>query len=100
MPMTVVVTRRVASRFRGFLASCMLEVAPGVYTNPRMSVAVRERVWGVLSDWFSLSSEGSIVMLWFDSHEASGQGLAVLGEPPRELYDYDGVILSRLSASG
>ena len=42
--MTVVVTRNVPGRYRGFLASCMLEVAPGVYTNPGMTRAVRERV--------------------------------------------------------
>ena len=35
--MVVIVTRDVADRFRGFLASCMLEIAPGVYTAPRMS---------------------------------------------------------------
>ncbi|TVR13365.1 MAG: type I-E CRISPR-associated endoribonuclease Cas2, partial [Planctomycetota bacterium] len=30
MPMTIVVTNDVADRYRGFLASCMLEIAPGV----------------------------------------------------------------------
>ena len=30
MPMTVVVTRDVEDRYRGFLTSIMLEVAPGV----------------------------------------------------------------------
>ena len=44
MSMTVVVTRNVAPRFRGFLASVMLEIAPGVYTAPEMSKGVRERV--------------------------------------------------------
>ena len=33
MSMTVVVTRNVEGRYRGFLASVMLEVAPG-YTSP------------------------------------------------------------------
>ena len=37
----------------GFLASCMLEIAPGVYTQPDMSVSVRERVWTVLSGWWA-----------------------------------------------
>ncbi|MEL6317336.1 MAG: type I-E CRISPR-associated endoribonuclease Cas2e, partial [Pseudomonadota bacterium] len=32
MPMTVIVTRDVAPRIRGFLASLALEIAPGVYT--------------------------------------------------------------------
>ena len=50
--MTVVVTRDVAPRFRGFLASCMLEIGPGVYTAPRMNAGVRERVWAVMQEWY------------------------------------------------
>lgn len=46
MPMTVVVTRNVSDRVRGFLSSSMLELAPGVYSGARMSSAVRQRVWG------------------------------------------------------
>ena len=59
MPMCVIVTRDVPARFRGFLASCMLEIAPGVYTQPDMSVSVRERVWTVLSDWWAYYSQGA-----------------------------------------
>ena len=51
MPMTVVVTNNVPNRFRGFLASCMCEIAPGGYTAPRLTKAVRERVWAVLESW-------------------------------------------------
>lgn len=100
MSMTVVVTRNVPDRFRGFLASCMLEVAPGVYTNPRLSPSVRERVWQVLSGWFAFSEGASLVMVWNDGREPSGQGLLVLGEPPRRLLDYDGVILGHLAKEG
>jgi CRISPR-associated protein Cas2 len=59
--MTVLVTRDLAPRFRGFLASCMLEVAPGVYTSPKMTRAVRERVWQVIQDWFAELGGGSEV---------------------------------------
>ena len=45
MALVVIVTRDVAYRYRGFLASVMLEVAPAVYISPRMSPAVRGRVW-------------------------------------------------------
>ena len=45
MAMTVVVTRNVEARYRGFLASAMLEVAPGVYVAPEMSKG--ERIWSV-----------------------------------------------------
>lgn len=44
MSVTLIVTRNAPDRFHGFLASCMLEVAPGVYVSPRMGRAVRERV--------------------------------------------------------
>lgn len=47
MPMTMVVTRDVEARYRGFLTSTMLEIAPGVYVAPRLSKGVRERVWAV-----------------------------------------------------
>ena len=51
MAMTVVVTRDVEGRYRGFLGSCMLELAPGVYTAPRMTRGIRERVWRVIEAW-------------------------------------------------
>ena len=40
MPMTVIVTRDVEPRYRGFLASAMLEIAPGVYVAPDLSSGV------------------------------------------------------------
>ena len=52
MPMTVIVTRDVADRYHGFLVSIMPEVAPGVFTSPELSKGVRERIWGVLSEWW------------------------------------------------
>lgn len=97
--MTVVVTRDVPLRFRGFLASCMLEISPGVYTSPRMTAAVRERVWAVLSDWHGHLRRGAVVMTWRDPKLPCGQGLATLGEPPKELVDHDGLMLVR-SRSG
>ena len=64
MSMTVVVTRNVSMRVRGFLASTMLEVVTGVYSAPRISPAVRERIWQVLDGWFVHERDASIVMLW------------------------------------
>jgi CRISPR-associated protein Cas2 len=95
MPMTVVVTRDVADRFRGFLASCMLEIAPGVYTSPAMNPAVRERVWKVLEGWHAAIGRGSVVMLWADSRLPGGQGVGVLGDPPKELVEVDDHVLTR-----
>jgi len=66
MAMTVVVTRNISNRIRGFLASSMLEVAPGVYTGARLSPAVRDRIWDVLGDWFHGEVDAGIVMLWYE----------------------------------
>jgi CRISPR-associated protein Cas2 len=77
--MVVVVTRDVADRFRGFLAPAMLEIAPGVYTAPRMSKGVRERVSTVLADWHRQLGGGAILMTWRDANEACGQGIRTLG---------------------
>lgn len=93
MPMTVIVTRDVAARFRGFLTSCMVEIAPGVYTSPTMTRGVRERVWTVLGEWFGEIGGGSIVMTWRDPQAPGRQGLLLLGEPAKTLVEYDGVFL-------
>lgn len=44
MALVVVVTRDVADRFRGYLASVMLEVSAGVYVAPRMNKGARADV--------------------------------------------------------
>ena len=94
MSMTVIVTRDVAARFRGFLASLMLEIAPGVYTSPRLSAGVRERAWSVLADWHrSSGGTGSVVMTWRDREAPGGQGIRTLGLPPRVLAEVDGALL-------
>ena len=93
--MTVVVTRDVATRFRGFLASCMLEIAPGVYTAPKMNRAVRERVWTVLEEWFFELGGRGIVMTWLDPLASGGQQISILGSPSYELYPCNEVFLAR-----
>ncbi len=95
MPMTMVVTRDVPARFRGFLTSCMLEIAPGVYTAPDMTVAVRERVWAVLSDWFGSLTQGAVVMTWPDTRSPGGQQFLLIGEPPKDLYEVGEIVLVR-----
>lgn len=95
MPMTVIVTRDVPDRFRGFLASAALEIAPGVYTAPDMTAGVRNRVWTVLSEWFESTRQGSVVMTWPDGNASGGQLVLALGEPPRELWEHEGIVLAR-----
>ena len=92
--MTVVVTRNVADRYRGFLASCMLELAPGVYTSPHMSHAVRDRVWNVCCEWAGLlGDDAGVVMTWRDKKEPSGQAVRILGWPRKEMVEVDGMWL-------
>ena len=99
MSMTVVVTRNVRDRIRGFLSSTMLELAPGVYSAPRISPAVRQRIWNVLSEWYFYEDDASIVMLWADNTRAGGQAVQILGSPPIELVEVDGLITARRSCS-
>ncbi|WP_202802126.1 type I-E CRISPR-associated endoribonuclease Cas2e [Sulfobacillus thermosulfidooxidans] len=92
--MTVVVTRNVGGRIRGFLASSLLELAPGVYSAPRISPAVRDRIWSVLEEWFTAETDASIIMLWRDPGVPGGQSVKVLGYPPITLLPVDGIVLA------
>ena len=98
--MTIVITRDVAPRIRGFLASVLLEVAPGVYVAPKMTVAVRERIWAVVESWFDALGGGSVVMAWRAQSETTGMGVRTLGLPPRELVEVEGVFLVRAVSRG
>jgi CRISPR-associated protein Cas2 len=95
MALVTIVTRDVAERFRGFLSSVMLEVAPCTYVSPRMSKRVRERVWSVMSEWHAAHPSGSIVMIWRDKEATGGIGLAHLGVPAKTLLEMDGMWIAR-----
>ncbi|MDR5807517.1 type I-E CRISPR-associated endoribonuclease Cas2e [Caballeronia sp. LZ019] len=95
MALVVVVTRDVADRFRGYLASVMLEVSTGVYVAPRMNKGVRERTWSVLAEWHRCEPRGSVAMVWRELDAVGGIGIAQLGAPVRELVDVDGMYLVR-----
>ncbi|QXP88934.1 type I-E CRISPR-associated endoribonuclease Cas2e [Methylococcus capsulatus] len=89
------VTRNVSLRMRGFLASSMLELAPGVYSAPRLSTAVRERIWAVVEDWFTAEQDASVVMVWVDPAMPGGQNVRTLGLPPVKFVELDGIVLTR-----
>ena len=97
MTMTVLVTRDVEARYRGYIASIMLEVAPGIYVSPNLSAAVRERLWDVIHDWYEQLTRGAIVMVWRDSSVAGNLALRHLGDPPKEIWDAEGILLVRRS---
>ena len=94
MSMTVIVTRNVSDRTRGFLASSMLEIAPGVYSAPNISPTVRKRIWTVVADWFAAEKAASVVMLWSDPAQVGGQSIKTLGLPPIKVTEIDGLIVS------
>lgn len=93
MSLTVVITRDVEDRFRGFLASSMLEVAPGVYTSTSLTPRARDKVWSVLADWHAALGSGSITMLHPDGKADGGLSVQQLGMPPRRPIRLDGVLL-------
>ena len=95
--MTIVVTVNVEGRYRGFLASAMLEIAPGVYTAPMMTSGIRDRIWNVLSRWYYELGQGSIVMTWRDPSAVGEQQIRTLGEAPKSIVDADGVHLVKYS---
>lgn len=96
MLLTVLITRDVEDRYRGFLASAMLELAPGVYASPSLSARARDRIWDVLTDWHSQLGNGSIVMVYPDRNADGGLAVRHLGAPPRQAVRLDGVLLTTL----
>lgn len=93
MAFTVVITRDVEGRYRGLLASAMLEGAAGVYVSIGLSRTAREHLWEVLQEWHSTLGNGSILML----HHVAGQIVVhQLGEAPRIITMADGLLLTRL----
>lgn len=93
--MTLVVTRDVSARFRGFLASCMLELAPGVYAGPRLTARTRERIWDLLTDWWQHDPGTCIIMTWPDRTKVGGQAIRTLGVPPISFEDVQDIVLAR-----
>lgn len=93
MSLTLIVTRDVAARYRGFLASVMPELAPGVYVSTDMTSGVRDRVWAVAESWWNDAPGSSIVMAYPDKSAPGRLGVRVLGLPSVELAEIDGIRL-------
>ena len=97
-PATILVTRNVRDRFRGFLASCGCELAPGVYVGFGMNAGVRDRVWAVLESWWQLGEDASVVMVWPEADAPGGMCVRTLGAPAVELVEVDDLVLTRRDA--
>lgn len=96
MSLTVVVTRDVETRYRGYLASCaMLEVAPGVYVSPQLNSATRERIWETIAEWHAHLRHGSVVMVWQRKESPGSIELSTLGTPLKEIVQVDGLRLTK-----
>ena len=93
MALAMIITRDVEARYRGFLTSVMLEVAPGVYVAPKMSPAVRARVWTVATDWWSVLGRGSLTLVYRDTTAVGNLNIQTLGEAPKTIVDADGILL-------
>lgn len=95
MSTTIATTRNVPLRFRGFLASCMLEITPGVYVAPRLKKSVRERIWDVMLEWSELlDSDAGVAFFWRSRRTPSGLGMKLIGWPQKELLEQEGVWLA------
>lgn len=75
----------------------MCEVTVGVYTSPRMTKPVRDRVWAVVDEWFqaTATSDMAVVMTWPDLKAPGGQVFRTLGLPKVDLREHDGMVLVR-----
>jgi CRISPR-associated protein Cas2 len=93
--MTVVITRDVPDRFRGFLRTIFSEIAPGVFTAPRISQAVRNRIWKVMEAWHRGydARAGTVLMIWPDEGAAGGQEIRSLGIEKVRLVEHEGLLL-------
>ena len=95
MSMTIAVTRNTPGRFRGFLASCMQEIATGVYVAPTMKKSVRERVWRVMMDWSELlPDDAGVVLFWRNPDAPSQLSIRLLGWPKKEFVEHEGLWLT------
>jgi CRISPR-associated protein Cas2 len=94
MALTVLITRDVEDRYRGFLSSTMLELAPGVYASPSLSARARDKIWDVVQDWHANLGSGSITMVYADRQADGGLSVRSVGNPPRTPVRLDGILLT------
>ena len=93
MSLTVLITRDVEDRYRGFLASTMLEASAGVYVSKSLTPRARDKVWKVVADWHATLGRGSLTLLYPDSACDGGLAVKTLGAPTRRPVLIDGALL-------
>jgi CRISPR-associated protein Cas2 len=65
----------------------------GAYCG-NLNAGLMERLWTVVSKWHSQLQSGSIQMIVGDNAQPSGIEVLHLGEPPKEIVDFDGFYLT------
>lgn len=100
MSLTVVITRDVEDRYRGFLSSAMLEAAPGVYVAKALSARARDTLWDTIVDWHAQLQRGSVTLLYADSKADGGIALRNVGTPARRAVAIDGALLMHRVSEG
>lgn len=93
MNLTVLITRDVEDRYRGFLASAMLEASAGVYVSKGLTPRARDKVWSVVTDWHAALGRGSLTLLYPDAGSDGGIAVKTLGAPARRPVQIDGALL-------
>ena len=93
MSLTVLITRDVEDRYRGFLSSTMLEASAGVYVSKGLTPRARDKVWQVVTDWHASLGRGSLTLLYPDSACDGGISVKTLGAPARRPVQIDGALL-------
>jgi CRISPR-associated protein Cas2 len=89
--MVMVILEKVPQGLRGELTRWMLEPKSGIFVGS-VTGMVRERLWQKLCDE---SRGGSCMMIHSDNTE-QGFSIRMVGEPSRELVDFDGLFLIRV----
>lgn len=93
MSLTVLITRDVEDRYRGYLSSAMLEASAGVYFSDRLSPRARETLWSTVERWYAQLGRGSLQMIYVDSKAEGGIAVRSLGTPSRHVVRLDGLML-------
>jgi CRISPR-associated protein Cas2 len=69
----------------------MLNVHPGVFLSMDLDAGTRQRVFRTIEEWWNAEPRGSIVLIWKNPAEPFSIQIINIGEPKRDVVEYDGV---------
>lgn len=91
--MTVVVLERAPDRLRGALTRWFLELRTGVYVGT-VSARVRDHLWEMIKGDLA----GGAALMVHSARTEQGFAIRAHGDPSREVFDIDGLLLVRIPA--